>query len=189
MTTKTKKTDTMMEVKLPAKNRGHLEVTIRGLTPLLINPFRETSVKQIEDNQRGAAQNTKEARDPDAEYQEMLKMRELHSPNGSGAKYGHPSIAVLEAMASAGHRFCGLKNQGKSILGNLSILSEDGLIPIAAKGVTMKTDPVHIKNTWTIAYRPIFQGWRSTFTLAWDRSQYTLEQVLNMLDKAGRPRF
>ena len=172
------------EIQIPAPNVGRMKVRIRGLTPLMQNRWRESVVEQMRNKQEGKAKNKKEARDPEAEVAEILAAATV-SENGK-VVYGHPSEAVVEAMASAGHRMGEWTNKGPTIKGAITILCKGDLIPINGPAPSVDSRPGRIKGTWTIAHRPKFSEWAMEFVAEFDRGIFTEESFLHLLMLAGR---
>ncbi len=168
---------------LPDPNVGIMRVRIEGLTPLMQNRWRQSVIEAMDDKQQGKAKNKKEARDPEAEVREILAAATV-SVNGRPT-YGHPSEAIVEAMASAGHRSGDWTNKGPVIKGAITIPSGD-LIPIEGPEPVIDTRPGRIKGTWTIAHRPRYDEWSMTFDVEFDRGIFTEETFLHLLMLAGR---
>ncbi len=145
------------------------------------NRFNEKTIIGIEAKQQGQGTGAKPPRDPETEWREYLHI--FSEANGQPAMYGHPAVAFKEAMAAASHRFV-KPNTGKLIKGAISI--HQPLVPIEGAEPEMQSDPVRIKQTWTIAYRPRFWPWNMTFDLTHDNGVLTRDQVINLLIRAGR---
>lgn len=169
-------------VSIPTPNVASLRVTIRGLSPLMQNRWRESIVDGMRAKQEGKAKAKKEARDPKAEVEEILAAATI-GENGR-RRYGHPSEAIVEAVASAGHRLGDWTNKGPTLKGAIRI--EEELVPIEGPEPVIDTRPGRIKGTWTIAHRPKYREWAMTFGAEIDLGVISMEEFLNLLMLAGR---
>jgi hypothetical protein len=169
-------------ISIPAPNVSKIAVHIRGLSPLMQNRWRQSAIDAMRAKQEKQAKVKKEARDPEAEVAEILAAATI-SENGK-VKYGHPSEAIVEAVASAGHRLGDWTNKGPTIKGAIRVDGE--LIPISGSDPVVDTRPGRIKGTWTVAHRPKYREWEMTFDCEIDVGVISVEEFLNLLMLAGR---
>jgi hypothetical protein len=177
-----KQKDSTRTLKIPAPNLGKIVVTIRGTTPLLQNRWRPSQIEQIESKQQKKAAGKKEARNPQAEFQEILE-QSTFSDNGKKV-YGHPKEAFVHAMASAAGRVG--EHKMTEIRAGIRVASEHDLIPIEGPTPELDTKMGRIKGTFTPAYRPRYWPWEMKVPLEFDLGVVNDEQVIRILQDAGR---
>src|SRR5262245_2846793 len=98
MATSTKKEQ---KVELLPINISEFEVEVIGTSPLIVHRFSEKAKKQIEDKQQKKAKQSKEGRDPHAEYLASLYTFPTDVPGVKGCRYGVPAVWFKLAMVAA----------------------------------------------------------------------------------------
>lgn len=170
-------------LEITSPNIGRIDVRIRGKTPLLQNRWRPSAIAQMEAKQQKQAKNKKDARDPEAEFKEILEAATI-SNNGKRI-LGHPKVAFVEAMAAAGYRL-GDWNSMVELKGAINVDLPGELVPIEGPDPEMDTRPVNLGRTWSVAYRPKYWPWEMVVPIEFDRGVVTEEQVVRLLQDAGR---
>lgn len=172
------------EILIPMLSQKRLEVTIEGVTPLIVNRFGESAMDAIEAKQQKLAVEPKAARDPKAEMED--KLHKFTKPDGSEA-YGVVANAVKLAVVSAGGRFAG--QTMTHLRGALMVLGQHGteyLEILSPHRPQMRRDKVNLAGgTASIAYRPMFTDWSMVVPVLYLDSMYSEEQVVQLLDIAG----
>lgn len=168
---------------IPAPNIGRINVRIRGLTPLMQNRWRPGQIEEIEAKQGKKAGGKKEARDPEAEVREILS-EATFSSNGK-VVYGHPKEAFVEAVASAGYRVGQFKSL-KEVRAVFKVATPHDLVPIESPAPETDRRMGRIKGTFTVVYRPKYWPWEMTLPIEFDRGVLTEEQVIRLIQDAGR---
>lgn len=155
-------------------------VTIVGDTPLIVHKFTEKAKKEMRDKQAKKAKQKKEARDGDLEFEQAKYKME----NG---KDGFPALAVKQAIIGSARFVEGLP---MTILrGTVFVLADEtdtGLIEIKAKKCEKVEDMVRVgMGSSDFRYRPYYYGWSIELKIKYDKAVLSLEQVLNLLTRAG----
>jgi hypothetical protein len=150
-----------------------VEITIRGLAPLICNRWSEKAKKQMLDKQTKAAKLAKEAKDPDADYRASL----YPYPGGG---YGFPSVAFKAAAVRAG-TYCDMKMT--FLRGAFHILGD--LVKIEGEPRS-REDMVRVgMGTADIRYRAEFPEWSVKLPVIFNARAISIDQVVNLLNLAG----
>ena len=173
-----KKENKAIEIRPPQVETVLLRIV--GDTPLIVHQFAEKSKKQMRDKQEKKAKAQKEARDSDEEFEQAkYKM--------SNGKDGFPALAVKQAIVGSA-RFT--DDVPMTILrGTVFVTAEEmetGLVEIKAKKVKKVEDMVRVgMGSSDFRYRPYYYDWSIDLKIKYDKSVLSLEQVLNLLTRAG----
>lgn len=165
-------------VTIPALHMERISVRIKGVTPLITHRFSEEAQRGIEGGQSGDAKLKKPPRNPQAEFEAAC----YRTPEGG---YGFPAAGVKKAMVSAGQRFAGEK--GTELYGAFVIPLE--LLELECGAPRMRTDRVVLSGmsrTSSLAYRPEFTPWASTFPILFNADFITPASLVNLLRLAGQ---
>lgn len=100
----------------------------------------------------------------------------------SGATFGFPSIALKAASVAAGYR-AGITKDKVST--NAAFHIDDELVEI--RGVPeMREDMVRVgMGAADLRYRGEFSEWSATFTVKYNASSLSLEQIVNLFNLGG----
>ena len=164
-------------VTIPELRIERMTVRIKGITPLITHRFSEEVLEKMAAEQQGAAKVKKPPRNPQAEFEAAC----YRTPDGG---YGFPAAGVKKAMVSAGQRFAGEK--GTELYGAFTIPLE--LLELECGAPHMREDRVVLggmSRTSSIAYRPEFTPWASTFPIRFNASFITPASLINLLRLAG----
>lgn len=160
-------------IELPPINIQTVSFMLIGDSPLIVHAWSEKAKRQMLDKQMKKASKAKEAKDPEADYENCFYR------TATGA-YGFPAIGVKSAMISA-CRFADLK-----------MTVARGAFHIDAEMLEVigeprpREDMVRVgMGTADIRYRPEFVDWRIPVTLKINASAISAEQVANLLNIAG----
>jgi phosphoglycolate phosphatase-like HAD superfamily hydrolase len=165
-----------------------VEMTLRGRkgSPLVIHAFSEKAKKEIRDKQQKKVRKTKEQRDPQAEF---LAARYVDAEGRECA----PITAIKKAIITAATAFDDITKVGlrQALFVDSTAVPGAALIPIEtwdglpAVG-TMREDAVTIGiNTRGLTYRPEYPQWQLRFTIEYQPTLISQEQLLALLDQAG----
>lgn len=188
-----KKTNSNEQViNIPAINIKRFEITVAGDSPLIIHRFDEKSKKQILDKQTQKAKAGKEPKVPVRDFIDSLywlSNKPTEYTEGAflnaienGATFGFPSVAFKASAISAGYRAGVTKDK---VTGNGAFHIDGEYVEI--KGVPeMREDMVRIgMGTADIRYRGEFKQWEATFTVKYNASVFSAEQIVNLFNLGG----
>jgi hypothetical protein len=174
-------------IRIQPVNFARLEVAIRGSTPYMQCRFSEKAQQKMAETQAAGQQarsrRTRAPRDFDGDYKAAF-----HADRDG--RYGIPAPAFRNAMISV-CRLVGFK----MTLAKLSIFVEhDALDAVDASplvwitGTPERTDlPVrNATGVVDIRVRPLWREWGALLRLKWDADQFSAEDVVNLLDRAGQ---
>lgn len=174
------KDDTVM---VPSIRRAFIDVTVRGISQLVMHKWDEKAKKQMLDNMSGNRTKKKEAKDPEAEYEATIYYRE----DGS---YGFPSVAFKKAMVRAAKQVDGLAmtDTRSSIFVRPQDDADMDLVLIESDaGPRMREDPVTVGRGGTdLRYRAEFTDWRAHLRIEVNASGLlSPREILNLVNLAG----
>lgn len=178
MANQVKQKDATIQVERP--NIQVAQFTLVGDTPLIVHRFSEKARKEILYKQQKKAAKKKEIRNPEAEYEEA----KCKMANGED---GFPALALKQAIVGSCRFIDGLPMT--VVRGVIFVVPDDmetGLLKIHHKKVKMVEDVVRIGNgVSALCYRPYYYGWSLKPKIKYDASVISLEQVVNLLVRAG----
>lgn len=180
------------EVKLEPIKIKEVDVTIEGVSPLIVNNFNEKSKQQILDTQM---KKTKEKvlRNPIEDFMRacywLTPMPEEFTEESfskalkEGARFGFPAKGIKASIVSGAYRN-GMTKDKVSLYGAFLIPEE--LIEIKYEDLEMREDYVRIAHGGTdVRFRPEFKKWSMTFKLQYNENVYSLEQLINFINLGG----
>lgn len=177
-------------ITIPQIELGWLTVKISGVTPLIVNKFRDDSREQIEKKQQKKARAEKAAREPFKEFLGALHVIEMGKPDPEkgrvmGGTYGFPSEGLKKSLVVAGGRFA---DETMTILRGVLNITVD-LIPIVGSDPEMRSGDFVMLNSGkgpaSIAYRPMFREWSMEVPVIFMKTMISEEQILNLFQMAG----
>lgn len=169
-----------------------VEVTIKGVSPLIINNFNEKSRQQIVDAQMKKAK-PKEVRNPIEDFiranywltpmPEEFTEEAFSKAIDEGARFGFPAKGIKASIVSGAFRN-GMTKDKVSLYG--AFLIPDEMIEIKYGEIIMREDYVRIAHGGTdVRFRPEFKNWSMTFKIQYNENSYTLEQIINFINLGG----
>lgn len=191
------------KIVIPRLDYSWVEIDLCGVTPLLVNKFREAAMDDIEAKQMGKATTKRDKREPEREFREACHICKGGYQPSKFAKslHGFPATAFKEALAKAAYRFGGAKN----IVDTISVVfihgPYAGLVPLyQALPKTKRSKPKPVapakrrdavviggKNPVTsLAYRPEYWPWATTLQIRYWDPIINLASVVNALHMAGQ---
>lgn len=170
----------------------NIEITIKGISPLIVNNFDEKSRRQILDAQMGKKKE-KTLRNPVEDYMRafywLTPMPEEFTEEAfekalkEGARFGFPAKGIKESVVAGAYRNKMTKDK-VSLYGAFLIPEE--LVEIKYDEVIMREDYVRIAHGGTdVRFRPEFKNWKMTFTISYNENAYSLEQIVNFINLGG----
>ena len=175
-------------LQVPKQNLHEVVVRIIGTSELIVHKFSAKSIKQIEDIQAKKAK-TKSKRKPEDEYNDCFyrwsdgnQDADKGDHKWDGKSTGVPSIAIKKAMVGACRQVdmpMTLARQAFHVQG--SVLKIENAEPY------MRTDHVRIGVKQTaVRYRPSYPiGWSVDVPIVYDADVISIEQLLNLIERAG----
>ena len=161
-------------IEIPPIEKGILEITLVGDSPLICHRWSEKAKREMLDKQMKKATQKKEAKDPERDFRESL----YPFPGGG---YGFPALAFKTAAVDACSHLSDItKVQAR---GAFHVIGE--LVKIHGD-VTRREDMVTIgMGTADIRYRGEFKTWKTKVTVQFNTHILSKEQVVNLFNTAG----
>jgi hypothetical protein len=160
-------------VSLPALQLKTIEITLVGDSPLISHRWSEKAKKQMLDKQMKKAKQGKQAKDPQQDYEDSL----YKHPDGG---YGFPTIAFKAAAVTAAVDADMYKTQARS-----SFHVDGELVKLDGKPAP-REDMVKLSGgVADLRYRAEFKKWSTTFTIKYNSSVISAEQIVNLFNIAG----
>ena len=187
-----KKQENKKEITLKPIQIKEVEITIEGISPLIVNNFNEKSRKQILDTQMKKAKE-KETRNPIEDGMRALywltpmpkefTQESFDKALKEGARFGFPAKGIKASIVSGAYRNK-LTPDKVSLYGAFLIPEE--LIEIKYDELKIREDYVRIAHGGTdVRFRPEFDNWSMTFKMRYNENAYSLEQILNFINLGG----
>lgn len=169
------KQPTTKKVQIPPIKLGVMRVTIEGISDLIMHAWAPKAIKQIADKQQHNAADPLGAKVP-AEAFEAAKYKDAQGRDCLLA------CAIKKAIVAAAR----VDDTAKMTELRQSIFVRGERIPIEYEECVMREDAVRIsKGGVDLRYRPAYRNWRATVEIEWLISQFSAEQVLNLVQIAG----
>lgn len=174
---------TETKVLIPPIEIKFAQITLKGITPLLVNQFAEKSKTEMREKGEKGAKRAREARNPEAEYKASL-----YRMPGQKNKYGIPTSGVKNCAVSACRFVDGIKMT--QALGSFHVLDDgSGLIPIDGSAPVMDERICRIgpfgRKVAVNRYRGRFDEWNITFKIRYNARMISPGQLLNLFENAG----
>lgn len=172
------KKNAVIEIKPPEVET--VLITIVGDTPLIVHQFTEKAKKEMRDKQAKKAKAKKDVRDGELEYdQAKYKL--------DSGKDAFPALAIKQAIVGSA-RFT--DDVPMTILrGTVFVVADEvetGLVELKYKKVKKIEDMVRVgMGSSDFRYRPYYYDWSIDLKIKYDKSVLSLEQVVNLLTRAG----
>lgn len=185
-----KKTEEVVELK-PIRIK-EMEITIKGVSSLIVNNFNEKSRQQIIDSQMKKTKE-KTVRNPIEDFmracywltpmpKEFTK-ESFDKALKEGARFGFPAKGIKASIVSGAYRN-GMTKDKVSLYGAFLIPEE--LVEIKYEELDMREDYVRIAHGGTdVRFRPEFKNWSMTFKIQYNENVYSLEQLINFINLGG----
>lgn len=177
------------QLEVPKQNLRSVDVRIVGTSELVVHKFSAKAIKQIEDIQNKVAK-TRKKRDPKQEYEDCFYKWVKGNLDGDdypkdwdGKSTGVPAIAIWKAMVTAVSQITGVTK----VLARQAFRVDGKVLKIQNAKPYMRTDHVRIGIKQTdVRYRPAYPaGWVVDVPITYDADVISLDQLLNLLERAG----
>ena len=172
-----------MAVKKPTAQADILPIDIRRAvivlasdSPLVVHAWSAKAQQEILDKQMKKPRQAKEAKDPDALYEECF----YRTPDG---RYGFPAIAFKAAAVDA----CSHVSDLTKVAARGAFHIDGEIVPLEDyTGPVRRQDMVRIAmGTADVRIRPEFPTWKATLHLRYNAGVLSLEQIANLFNVAG----
>lgn len=171
-------------IEIPPIRMGTIELTIEGVSPLIINALSHGVAESLEEGQFSKkAKGPKAARDRKKEFNAARYLNE-------GGKDCVRGDSLKHALAGAALLVDGVSRT----LAQKILYVKDDMIPIKFKGKLprMRRDFVRVggkagkgSGTLMTRYRPEYNPWSCTFLVDYDTDLLSAEQIINLANRAG----
>lgn len=187
-----KKETEKTEITLKPIKIKEVEITIEGVSPLIVNNFNEKSRRQILDTQMKKTKE-KEVRNPIEDgiracywltpMPEEFTQEAFEKALKEGARFGFPAKGIKASIVSGAYR--NKMTPDKVSLYGAFLIPEE-LIEIKYENMHIREDYVRIAHGGTdVRFRPEFDNWSMTFKMQYNENSYSLEQLLNFINLGG----
>lgn len=178
------------DVKIERIDVAHVEIKIKGTTPLIVHAFSDKGRKMMEAKQMGEARQKKAPKVPHEEYMGSLYTIKEASAKGGDGVYGFPASGLKNAIVSACRYVEGINmTYARGAFHILGDPDDEALVRIEGPPPRMRTDTVRLNSGFKpvadIRYRPEFRGWGMTLKIEINRSAISLPQLVNLINVAG----
>lgn len=169
-------------INVPALQMEEIILEIEGTAPLIVNRFGLKSQRQIEDKILKKAKVGREAKDPEAEYQDSLYKF------STGRKTGFPAVGFKGAISRAA-KLLGLVMVDTRIQFFVvpDDITEDGtqLVEIKGKHEKHKSFPRVANGNPDLRFRAIYKQWGAQLRIRYNAAFISSEQIANLVNMSG----
>ena len=169
-----------MKIQINPPNFQQVELMVTGLTPLIQNKMKESTMKEMEDVRTGKAKkSTRKAIDP---KKSMLESSYLQD-DGS---FGFPASAFKQCAVRAGKGLGIAMTDTRTLFFVIPTAPDGECVTIKSKKPILRKDPVNVKTGKDLRFRPEFRNWKAKLLVRYDADRVTVEQVANLLNYGGQ---
>lgn len=171
-------TETKVEAKLSPIKENTLRFTIEGRTSLIQHNWSEKAKKQMRDKHAGKKTKTREVRDPEAEGEAAT----YYTTDG---KYGIPVKGLKACIIGAAHKDLGIE---KTLVRKALFIpcnDANDVLAMECDPPVLREDYVRVGQSTDLRYRPEFHKWAVTFNLEYDAELLTVDDIANLINRAG----
>ncbi len=158
--------------------RKRIQLTVIGITPLIVHAWSKKATQEMEDSQQKKAKKGREAKDPEEQFRGCLYIDDQ-------GRNCFPARAFKKAMVSATTSIDDKRFPKTKIRQAIFVLGD--LLPITHPyEPDMRTDHVRLNGTTAdIRYRPEFKEWEIVLDIDYNAAVVTADQVVNLVNLAG----
>ena len=169
-----------MKIEINPPNFQQVELMVTGLTPLIQNKMKETTMKEMEDVRTGKAKKSnRKAIDP---KKSMLESSYLQD-DGS---FGFPASAFKQCAVRAGKGLGIAMTDSRTLFFVIPTAPDGECVAIKSNKPILRKDPVNVKTGKDLRFRPEFKNWKAKLLVRYDADRVTVEQVANLLNYGGQ---
>lgn len=164
-----------------------IKCKIKGTAPLVQNRFSAKAMQKMKQKmelgQAAKKGSKREARDFDDDFKQAQHISEQ-------GWIGIPAAAIRNACISAckmvGFHMTKAKMSVFCEADGIDEIDGSPLVKLIANKPEILEMPVRIQQTTNISIRPMWRKWELDLTLKYDADQFTSEDILNLLNRAGQ---
>ena len=168
-----------MAISMKPIERKTITFTIKGISPLIQHKWSEKAKREMREKHAGKKTKSREVRNPEKEFQEACYLTDE-------GEYGIPLMAFKNSLITAAHKDIGIE---KTLVRKaFFIKSEDSNLinKIECSEPVMREDMVRVgAGSADMRYRPEFRQWSTTITAEIDSQLLTVDDVVNLINRAG----
>lgn len=201
---------TVETLKIPALNQKLMKVKIKGTSPIIFHKWSQKAIRMILEKQMKKAQKGREVRDPEAEYRESfyttptgdiyIPSRNIKQAIVGSARFidGVPMTILRGAVFVWGEErrdiIPVLVDGERARLSDKTVLYTDEDIHMEEiagydsknPNIQMRQDMVTVgMGSADIRFRGQVEDWEAEFLIEFDENIFSVEQILNLLQRAG----
>lgn len=172
-------TEDVTPVKLAPVNKQRVSLRIVGISPLIQHQWGQKALQMMRDKHAGKKTKNRDVRDPDAEGREAMYVTDNGKP-------GIPAMAIKSAIIGAAHKDIGIEKT--LVKKSLFIVCTDSklVLEMDCDAPVITEDPVRVgQGSADLRYRPYFHRWAVDLTFEVDAELLRVEDLLNLIDRAG----
>lgn len=167
------------QVILKPISAGNATLTIEGTSPLIMHKWSEKALRQIREKKGGRKTKDRDICIPEQECLDATYVT-------VDGRVGIPAMALKSAILSAAHKDLGVEKT--LVRKSLFIVCNDAnsVLPITGSDPKMREDYVRVGMGGTdLRYRPQVDQWEVTFDIQFDEDMLSLQDIANLIDRAG----
>lgn len=164
-----------VEIQIPELEVVQFNLTLVGLTPLIVHRWSEKSKKEMLDKQMKKASGAKKAKNPEQDFKDSLYV------NDDG-EYYFPTIGFKACAVSACRQVADLAmTQARQLF---FVEGEQAIIK--GSEPQMREDTVKLNGkTSDLRYRGEFTNWYTELLITHDKNAISTEQIINLFNIGG----
>lgn len=172
--------ETVENTVVKAIQAKRITVRIVGTSPIIANKWSEKAKQMMAKKGSGDKTSNRDARDTDAEFKAAMHLT-------SDGKHGVPVMAIKTCIINAAHKDLGIEKTLVRKALFVGVSDPSGVIPFDKHSKPwMREDPMRIgRGSVMLRYRPQYDTWSLIVTFEIDSSLLTIENLLNLITRAG----
>lgn len=152
---------------------------IIGTSPLIQHKWSEKGLAMLRMSAAERKKQPKVKRDPEGDAAACVYQTE-------DGQVGIPLLAFKAALISAAHKDLGIEKTVVKKAFFVPCPDPNKVVPMTASDPIIREDIVTVGTKQTdIRYRPEFREWKATISCEIDASMLTIEDILNLTNRAG----
>ena len=170
--------DNNENLKLKPIKKQRVTLTIKSTSPMIQHNWDEKAARMMLERKQGRKTKDREDCDPEAEFKAAMYLT-------ADGKHAIPGMALKSAIISAAHKDVGIeKTWVRKAL--FLVCAPDMMIPIQCDPPRMRQDHVKVgMSSADLRFRPEFATWSADVTFEIDAELLRVEDLLNLIDRAG----